>query len=178
MYHHRLPQLDVYQILTQFTKLLTTTSCTQGSTAAADTSIITELLNTGFTALVVSKWTQSITAPWCLFVNHLKLSALAAGLVAPLFAPPPPSQQRSDAASARYFLAGKLSKISPPFLKGPSRRCGRGGNSGGATGARWPTPPPTTPITHPTLLGLDDPANEIYCFSRERYTASLSPEAA
>ena len=38
-------------------------------------------------------------------MNHLKLSALAAGLVAPLFAPPP-SQQRSDAAaSARYFLA-------------------------------------------------------------------------
>merc|ERR1711936_590536 len=53
---------------------------TGGSTAAADTSIITELLNTGFTALVVT---------------------LAAGLVAPLFAPPPPSQQRSDAASAR-----------------------------------------------------------------------------
>merc|ERR1719220_777496 len=45
---------------------------------AATSSIVTDLLNTGFTALVVT---------------------LAAGLVAPLFAPPP-SQQRSDAASA------------------------------------------------------------------------------
>jgi len=52
---------------------------TGGSTTAAESSIITDIINTGFTALVVTG---------------------IVGLLQPLFSPPP-SQQRSSAASAR-----------------------------------------------------------------------------
>ena len=56
------------------------------------------------------------------------------------------------------FLLESCQRFHLLFLKG---RAGAAGGAGAVGG----------------LLGLDDPANEIYCFSRERYTASLSPEA-
>ena len=112
----------------------------QTATTAASSNIITDLLNTAFTAAIVSKCNPSIAWKYQpstgLFQPFFQLSAGIVGLVGPLFSPPP-SQQRSDAASARFFLPQHYNKISPPFLEGPSKRCGQVGTSGGATGTRF-----------------------------------------
>ena len=150
MYHHRLPQLDVYQIPTQFTKLLTTTSCTQGSTAAADTSIITELLNTGFTALVVSKWNQSINQS-----RRLGISLSTIWNSQPLlldlwlhFSPPLLLHSRGLMLPLPgIFLLESCQRFHLLFLKG---RAGAAGGAGAVGGLLGLDDPPTNHPPHPT----------------------------
>ena len=138
--------MEVHLILTKLTQLCISLNLTWIVTTASfrprqqqQAQTLSLIFSTQPSPLLLSvstipAWKYQLSAG--LFQPFFQLSAGIVGIVGPLFSPPP-SQQRSDAASARFFLPQHYNKISPPFLEGLSKRCGQVGTSGGATGARF-----------------------------------------